>query len=218
MKTSRWFITGNLAMLLTVSAVLEAAEDWTEYRARPGGSKMTIEGTSTMHDWKVESRIVGGNVQAGPEFSADPAQAKPGPVPMKASVVIPVRSLKSMKDDGKPYSAAMDDILYEKLKMTEHPNIQYTLSSLVLKEAPQGADSPFMLDAEGDLTVGGVTKKIKMPVAMKVLDAKRLELSGTLGVKMSDFEIEPPAPALALGAIKTGDDVKLTFEWIVARR
>jgi hypothetical protein len=35
-------------------------------------------------------------------------------------------------------------------------------------------------------------------------------------VKMTDFGIEPPAPKIALGAIKTSDDVKLTFEWITA--
>jgi hypothetical protein len=35
---------------------------------------------------------------------------------------------------------------------------------------------------------------------------------------MTDFKIEPPAPALALGMIKTGDDVKLIFDWTVAQR
>jgi len=29
--------------------------------------------------------------------------------------------------------------------------------------------------------------------------------------------MKPPAPALALGLIKTGDDVKLTIEWLTAR-
>jgi hypothetical protein len=31
---------------------------------------------------------------------------------------------------------------------------------------------------------------------------------------MTDFKIEPPAPAIGLGLIKTGDDVKLSFEWL----
>jgi hypothetical protein len=216
MKQLRWLMAGNLVVLLAFSSALQAADDWTEYRARPGGSKMTIEGTSTIHDWTVESRIVGGSVQAGPGFAVDPAALKPGPLELKAAVSVPVRSLKSVKD-GKPYSAAMDDIMYEKLRMAQHPNIEYSLTQIVLKE-PAGADGAHTLEAQGNLTVGGVSKPVTMPVTMKVLDAKRLEFSGALAVKMTDFEIDPPAPALALGAIRTGDDVKLSFEWVVARR
>jgi hypothetical protein len=35
-------------------------------------------------------------------------------------------------------------------------------------------------------------------------------------VRMTDFRIEPPAPKIALGVVKTGDEVKLSFEWVVA--
>jgi hypothetical protein len=216
MKRSRWLVAGNLALLLAFSSVLQAADNSVEYRARPGGSKMTIEGTSTIHDWTVESRIVGGSVRAGPGFAADPAAVKPGPLDIKATVSVPVRSLKSVKD-GKPYSAAMDDIMYEKLRMAEHPNIEYNLTEIVLKESA-GADGAHTLQAQGNVVVGGVSKPVTMPVTMKVLDEKRLAFTGALALKMTDFEIEPPAPALALGAIRTGDDVKLSFEWVVARR
>jgi polyisoprenoid-binding protein YceI len=217
MKTLRWLIAGNMAALLLASAALEAAEGWTEYRARPGGSRMAIEGTSTIHDWLSESRIVGGTVQAGPSFVADPAALQPGKLELKANVFIPVRSLKSVKD-GKPYSAAMDDIMYEKLRMAEHPNIEFRLASVTVKEDAKTDDGGVMLEAKGDLVVGGETQSITMPVKMKVLDAKRLEFSGSVATKMTDFNIDPPAPALALGAIKTGDEVKLSFEWVVARR
>jgi hypothetical protein len=33
---------------------------------------------------------------------------------------------------------------------------------------------------------------------------------------MTSFQIDPPAPSIALGLIKTGDDVSLRFEWVVA--
>jgi hypothetical protein len=35
---------------------------------------------------------------------------------------------------------------------------------------------------------------------------------------MTEFGIKPPAPAIGLGLIKTGDDVKITFEWMTARK
>jgi hypothetical protein len=44
-----------------------------------------------------------------------------------------------------------------------------------------------------------------------------LKFSGTTALKMTDFGIQPPAPSLALGLIKTGDDVKITFEWLTAK-
>jgi polyisoprenoid-binding protein YceI len=216
MKTLRWWMTGNLAAFMVLAAAVEAAEDWTEYRARPGGSRMTIEGTSNVHDWKSEGVIVGGTVQTGPSFVADPAALKPGKVELKANVFIPVRSLKSVKADGSPYSAQMDDIMYEKLRMSDHPRIEFRLTGASVKEGAKAADGGVLLDVEGELVVGGVTKPIALPVTMKVLDAKRLEFSGSVSTKMTTFDIEPPV-ALA-GAIRTGDEVKLSFEWVVARR
>jgi hypothetical protein len=218
MKTLRWLITANLALFVLGSSALHAADDWVEYRARPGGSKMTIEGTSTLGAWQSESRIVGGTVQMAPELAGDPAAIQPGKLDIKANAFIPVRTFKSMKADGTAYSSAMDDIMYEKLRMAEHPNIEFRLTSLVAKEGSPSANGGVPLEAEGEIVVGGVTQKITMPVTMKVLDAKRLEFTGTVTTKMTDFEIDPPAPKVALGAIRTGDEVKLSFEWVVARR
>jgi hypothetical protein len=39
-----------------------------------------------------------------------------------------------------------------------------------------------------------------------------------VALKMTDFKIQPPAPKVALGLIKTGDDVKLKFQWEVFPR
>ncbi len=74
-------------------------------------------------------------------------------------------------------------------------------------------------DAKGTLTVSGVTKDITMPVTMlRRVDQSRVTFSGATALKMTDFKITPPAPASALGLIKTGDDVKLTFEWAVGKK
>jgi hypothetical protein len=35
---------------------------------------------------------------------------------------------------------------------------------------------------------------------------------------MTSFGIQPPAPKIALGLISTGDDVKLTFDWVTAKK
>ncbi|MCL4178487.1 MAG: YceI family protein [Verrucomicrobia bacterium] len=217
MRTKRGLFMGGLALLFAAAMVAQAAEGWTEYRARPGtGSKVTIDGTSTVHDWTVEGLIIGGTVEVGPNFSTDPAVAKVGKVDLKSTVFIPVRSLKSMKE-GKPYSTAMDDIMYGKLKMEEHKNIEFKLVSMTLKEAPK-AGAPFLFEAEGELKVAGAAKTITMPVEMTAPEANRLKFSGKVTAKMTDFGIEPPAPTVGLGLIKTGDEIKLGFDWVVGKR
>ena len=221
MRTTRGLFTGGLALLLASAVVTQAAEGWTAYRVRPGaGSKALIEGTSNIHDWRVQSLIIGGvggvGVEVGPNFPTNAASAKPGKLDAKSTVRIPVRSLKSMKEDlTTPYSAAMDDVMYEKLKMEEHKDIEFTLSTLTLKEVK---GETCLLDAEGELKVAGATKKITLPVEMTFPEANRLKFSGKVDAKMTDFGIEPPAPKIALGAITTGDDIKFSFEWVVAKR
>ncbi len=216
MTTTRGFIAGGLALLLASAVVTQAAEGWTEFRARPGaGSKALIEGSSNIHDWRVQGLIIGGGVEVGPNFPADAASAKPGKLDAKSIVRIPVRSLKSIKEDGSPYNAAMDDIMYEKLKMEEQKDIEFTLNTLTLKEVK---DKTCLLDAEGELKVAGVTKKITLPMEMTFPEANRLKFSGKVDAKMTDFGIEPPAPKIALGAITTEDAIKFSFDWVVVKR
>jgi hypothetical protein len=219
-------ISGNITLLLLAAMTLQAADQKTTYAAR-SGSKMRIEGTSNIHDWQVESPFIGGLMEVGPGFPTEPGQAvTPGKVEAKVDAFITVRSLKSLKEDGRPYSDAMDGIMWQNLKGTEdevtkkvpYPKIEYRLSELVLKEAPKAKDGPYVFDAKGELALAGVTNKISMPVNVTPMADKKLKITGTLTLKMTDFKIDPPAPKIAMGFIKTGDPVKLIFEWILAPR
>ncbi|MGH7973656.1 MAG: YceI family protein, partial [Limisphaerales bacterium] len=85
-------------------------------------------------------------------------------------------------------------------------------------ESAKSKDAPYIFEAQGELAVAGTTNKITFPVEVLPLgDAeKRIKISGTTAVKMTDYKISPPAPLHIL--LKTGDEVKLVFEWIVAPR
>ena len=50
------------------------------------------------------------------------------------------------------------------------------------------------------------------------LGEKKYKVTGSTNLKMTSFKVEPPAPKIALGMIKTGDDVKLIFDWMLAQR
>jgi YceI-like domain len=204
--------------LVFLSASVQAAEPRTRLGPLPG-SKVRIEGTSSIHDWQVESALIGGSLEVGPEFPTEPSRAvKPGKMNVTADVFIPAHSLKSIEKDGRPYSDSMDDIMYGKLLAPEHPRIAFHLDELVLKEAPATTNAPYAFEATGDLAVAGKTNKVTLPVDVMPLGNRKLKISGHTAVKMTDFGIQPPAPAVALGLIKTGDEVKLSFEWMVGPR
>ena len=108
--------------------------------------------------------------------------------------------------------------MYEHLKINESPRITFHLTELTLKEPAKSKDAPYAFEAKGELAVAGVTNSITLPVKILPLGEKKLKISGNTTVKMSSFKVEPPAPKLALGMIKTGDEVKIIFDWIVGQR
>ena len=125
---------------------------------------------------------------------------------------------KFVEKDGSPYSDKMDEIMWEHLREAQNKRIIYRLTELTLKEVPKTKDAPYVFDAKGDLAVAGVTNNIAMTVNVVHIPDNKLEITGTTTLKMTDFKVEPPAPKIALGLIKTGDDVKLIFKWIVQQR
>jgi polyisoprenoid-binding protein YceI len=178
--------------LLVTALVLALPALADTYKARPGSS-VKIDGTSTVHDWTVESKLVGGSMELKGDLT------KPGKVDAAAKTIISVRSIKSDKK-------AMDDIMYAALKVDEHPRIEFTLKELTAK-----GDLKF--DAKGDLSVAGVSKEVSFPVTMEKAEGDMMIVKGVLNTKMTDFGIQPPAPQIPGNPIKTGDDIKITFEW-----
>jgi polyisoprenoid-binding protein YceI len=195
------------AALLLAFAVCAGAEN-VRYEARPG-SKVKIDGTSTIHDYTVESSIIGGFIEFDSNFPLDPSKETGDlKVTPKVDVSIPVRSIKSGK-------SLMDDVMHDAMKVKDFSTIKYTLKEMKPKERKAG--DPLQFDTKGDLTVSGVTKEIDMVVTMEPTGNK-LKTTGTKALKMTDFGIKPPAPAVGLGLIKTSDDVKISFEWITAKK
>jgi hypothetical protein len=200
---------------LTIGVATATAQS-IELKAKPG-SKVQIDGTSTVHDWTVEGSLIGGSVKVGPGFPMEAGQTiTPGKVEATVNAFIPITSLKSVKD-GKPYSTKMDEIMYEKLGKPTHKAILYTLAELTLKSAPDAAGGPYLFDAKGQLVVAGVTNAIQLPVEVTPLPGGLVKFATKTSLKMTDYKIEPPAPTIALGLIKTGDEVQLKVEWMTAK-
>lgn len=208
MKAHRFASLFSAAILLGLAGSAAAAT-LVRYESQPG-SKMRMDGTSTIHDWHAESQLIGGFLELDGGLLEAPEKAKPGKVAAQAETFVAVRSLKC--SSGK----AMDAVMQEAMKEKENPRILFKLAELTFKEA-KGAQLQF--DAKGALTVSGVTKEITFPVTLvRRVDQSRITFTGATAVKMTDFKITPPAPTAAVGLIKTGDEVKLTFEWVVGKK
>ncbi len=206
MNLSKFFTSFAGALLL--AAALNTGAETIRYQASPG-SKLKLEGTSTVHDWTVEGGIMGGFIEFQSEYPL--GASKPNSdvkVTPKVQVTIPVRSLKSGK-------SLMDDIMHDNLKVKDNPAIKYTLTEWKPKDRKAG--DPLQFDTKGDLTVAGVTKPIEMVVTLTP-EGDKLKATGTKDLKMTDFGMKPPAPAVGLGLIKTADEVKVTFDWITAKK
>lgn len=179
------------------------------YDAQPTGSKAKIEGTSTIHDWTMESSVIGGFMEVDANFPAsaltDPNAARP-----KVEVFLPVRAFKS-------YAKKMDEVMQEHMEEPKFKRIEYKLIELKPKSAP-GTTGPLQFEAVGLLTIHGVTRTNTMPVTIEKLDGK-IKVTGKTPLKMTDFGVKPPAPTiLGMSPIKTGDDITVSFEWLTAQR
>jgi hypothetical protein len=209
-------VAGTLTLLWCLSSSLSAADATARLDAMPG-SKIRLEGTSSLHDWQVEATFIGGHIDTGANFPQAPGQElKPGKAEAKGDAWITVRALKSIEKDGKPYSDKMDAIMWEKLKQPTNPRITYRISELNLKEVPKAKDAPYVFDSTGELGVAGVTNKVSMPVNITVLGDKKVKITGNTIVKMSDFSVQPAT--IGGGLFKTGDEVKILFEWVVGQK
>jgi polyisoprenoid-binding protein YceI len=206
MKSTRLFLTTVAALFLAVALRAETIT----YRAVPRGSVMKINGTSTIHDWEVECQVIGGMMELDSNFPLDPSQEPPKELKVtpKVDVNIPVRQLKSGK-------SLMDTVMHNAMNAEQNPTIKYTL----LEMKPIGkADNGLKFATKGAITCNGVTQTNAFDVVMQKVEANKIKVSGTSKVKMTDFKIEPPAPKIALGAIKTSPDVTLTFEWLTQQK
>jgi polyisoprenoid-binding protein YceI len=177
------------------------------YNAQPIGSKARIAGTSSVHDWTMESIVIGGFMEVDSKFPesalTDPNAARP-----KVEAFMPVRSFKS-------YSKRMDEVMQEQMDEPKHKRIEYKLIELKPKSAVDSTGA-LQFEAIGALTIKGTTRTNTMPVTIERREDK-IRVTGSTPLKMTDFGVKPPEITIpVLGKITTGDEIKISIEWITA--
>ncbi len=157
--------------------------DAQSFTSRQSESKMTIAGTSTLHDW--ESDVTA--IKASCVLKGDKLE--------KASFVATVKSIKSG-------TSSMDDNTYKALNESRFPEIKFESTDIKM----DGNNAT----ARGTLTIAGQTKTITLPISAEKWSGNHLTVSGTYTFDMSSFGIDPPRAML--GTIRTGDEVTIKFK------
>ncbi|HEY8130393.1 MAG TPA: YceI family protein [Thermoanaerobaculia bacterium] len=194
-----------LISLLMVATVAVATE---RIRFAPvSNSTIKITGTSTLHEWTVQSSTINGAIDIAPEIAADPADAASwrSEKPALVSVKIPVTDIKSEH-------ARMTNIMLDALKAKSFPEIRY---ELLEAEPATSTEDAFTVKTKGKLTIAGVTRDLQMNVTAVRSGRKQFVLIGDAPINMTDYGITPPVTML--GALKTGDQVNVSFRWVVDR-
>lgn len=176
MKTPLFFIAFVLLQMVASA----------QYTTNAANGKITIDGTSTIHDWTENVEKFTGSLTG---------KVKDGKLESisSAKIVVEVNSIKSGK-------SGMDDNTYKALKQKEHPQITYQLKSYNITGST--------VSLTGSLSIAGVTKTVSFKATYK-MEGTKMVFTGSHTFKMTDFNIDPPTAVM--GTIKTGDDITVKF-------
>ena len=185
--------------------ILDAANRTATLNVINEETKMTISGTSTLHDCTSEVKTVNGFVEVD-EKLLQKSKAKKGDIILSVNITVPVKEIVS------PRGATMDKKTYNALKYEEHPEIKFELND---SEIVSVTAADFQVSAVGKLTIAGVTKDVEFPVVGKFLSSNKISFSGAYKLNMVHYDMEPPSAMF--GQIETGEEVEIKFELVVVK-
>lgn len=153
------------------------------------GSRMWVDGTSTLHDWTVDVETVNGRVVAE------------GRTVTSVELEVPVASMKSGK-------GGMDDKMYGALDIKRHPVIRVSGHDIVFtEEASQPGRA--MAEAGLDVTIHGTTQTVQVTITQALIDDE-IRYTGQVTFRMSEFGVDPPQALM--GTVRAGDEITLRFD------
>lgn len=178
-----------LAAALLTSHVLYAQNS---FRSVDGQSKVIVKGTSSVHDWEMQSSDI--SVKMGLSASGQALQIR------DVSFSSTANSLKSKHD-------LMNNKAYEALNAKKHPEIRFVQTSVSVESFQNNS---FKGKLQGNLEIAGVTKNVEIPFTGALKSDHQVVVNGTLKLRMSDFGIKPPTAMM--GTIKTGNEISLEYQ------
>ncbi len=156
-------------------------------------SSITIEGTSTLHDWEIEVEEFNGYAEI--KFNSKEIQIHGG------EIVCEVASFESGK-------SRMNKEVYKAMEVEDYPEVTF---SYVRTEDIVQNNNKLTVNAIGELTIAGTTRTINTTITGEYRDGL-LKLEGTEHFEMSSYGVEPPS--VMFGTIKSGDKLSIKYSFI----
>lgn len=164
------------------------------------GSRLWIEGTSSVRDYKCTSTALQATVAAASD--AVRAVLAGNKAVTSVEFTVPAKTL----DCG---NGTMNGHMLEALKAKEHPDISFRLVSYDLA----AADSAEKGTLNGVLNINGTDQTIALPVQVSAGTAGALRVTGKYELNMKDYGVKPPT--LMLGTLKVHEKVTVNFDLLL---
>lgn len=185
----------NVAFINLVSIYETNAQS----RFKTSDVTITIKGTSTLHDWEMESETADSELLFNNNEEGQPDDIENITFRMKK---------KTLKSD----KSGLDKRAYNALNADRHPEIVFSSNG---NGDLQKNGTEYRVNSTGDLTVAGVTRQVSIDAICINGDDTRLICSGTSKLKMSDFDIDPPV--MMLGTLRTGDEIVIDYRIVYTK-
>lgn len=181
---------GTLLILLA-TAIMPIANAQKPVILIPSESKISISGTSNLHEWEE-------NVS---KFDASMQLLSDGAGDTRISNLSFTSESVSVVSDN----SIMTGKTHDALQVKKHPEITFKSQEASVLEMNGNKISGSIA---GDLFLNGTTNHIVIAFT-GTLSGDRLEVTGTKTLNMTDYNIKPPTAIL--GTLKTGDKVTVAF-------
>jgi polyisoprenoid-binding protein YceI len=201
--------TFMMGALVLGSAPLPIAQEAWRFTLKPEESRFTVDVGRTGflkvfgHDHVVEIRGFRGEVAWEP--------ASPESSSIRVEVDAASLTVVDEESEEEELASIQADMEAKALDVENHARIDFVSEEISLEDRGGGE---YRGRITGQVTLRGVTKNVSIPLSLTVSE-ERLRAQGEFEIKGTDFGIDQITAAG--GAVKTRDDLKLTFDLVGAR-
>ena len=191
-----------------MSAATQAEANIVEYLIDPAVSRITVRGfAGGLLSGLGHNPVIGIRKVAG-EIRLNSRALDQSSLTMRiAAAALEVENNVNEKDRREMKRVMDEDVL----ETHRYPEITFVSASV---KGHAGDPSGFRAELEGNLTLHGVARAVRVPVQVFVA-GDMLRAHGEFALNQTDYRIRPPS--VAGGAVKLKDELKFSFD-IVARQ
>lgn len=185
----------NKGLIILILFILPGIVSGQGQFSQSTGSSIKINGTSTLHDWEMTSN----KLQSRGSFEVNSQNQLINLSDFSFSIEV-----KTLKSDN----SRLDNNAYKALKTDKHNEI--TFKARTAKVQP--INNKGAVKVIGELQIAGMSKSKTFEATCTVENENLIRCTGKTKLLMTDFDVTPPS--FMLGAMKTGDEITITYDII----